>query len=136
MANPACAIACCCSSESGAAYTFCENAHAYRLTPWHNDAVSDPSGEALYVRDEETGRFWSPSPQPSRGAGTYVSETPLRLEQRERTRIIEQRIDALLAEAHQLSISVDDVIDLIRRRQAAMARHPSTAAAAGKERRR
>ena len=32
----------------------------YRLTPWHNDPVSDASGEAFYVRDEETGRFWSP----------------------------------------------------------------------------
>ncbi len=60
-------------SESGAACTWSENAHEFRLTPWDNDAVSDSSGEAFYLRDEESGRFWSPSPLPSRGATPYVS---------------------------------------------------------------
>jgi cellobiose phosphorylase len=60
-------------SESGGAYTWCENAHAYRLTPWHNDPVSDASGEAFYVRDEETGRFWSPTPLPARGSMPYTT---------------------------------------------------------------
>ena len=60
-------------SESGQAYTWHENAHEFRLTPWHNDPVSDPSGEALYLRDEERGHFWSPTPLPSRGATPYVS---------------------------------------------------------------
>ncbi len=55
-------------SESGAAYTWAENAHEFRLTPWHNDPVSDTSGEAFYIRDEETGQFWSPTPLPARGA--------------------------------------------------------------------
>jgi cellobiose phosphorylase len=59
-------------SESGSAYTWSENAHEFRLTPWHNDAVSDPSGEALYLRDEETGVVWCPSPFPVRGPGTCV----------------------------------------------------------------
>jgi len=60
-------------SESGPVYTWNENAHEYRLTPWNNDPVSDSNGEAFYIRDEETGHFWSPSPLPSRGAGIYVS---------------------------------------------------------------
>ena len=60
-------------SESGQAYTWSENAHEFRLTPWHNDPVSDSSGEALYLRDEERGHFWSPTPLPSRGATPYVS---------------------------------------------------------------
>ena len=60
-------------SENGQAYTWSENAHEFRLTPWHNDPVSDPSGEALYLRDEERGHFWSPTPLPSRGATPYVS---------------------------------------------------------------
>jgi cyclic beta-1,2-glucan synthetase len=60
-------------SESGQAYTWGENAHEFRLTPWHNDPVSDPSGEALYLRDEESGHFWSPTPLPRRGATPYVS---------------------------------------------------------------
>ena len=60
-------------SESGCAYTWAENSHEFRLTPWYNDPVTDMSGEALYVRDEETGRFWSPSPLPARGQNAYVA---------------------------------------------------------------
>ncbi len=60
-------------SENGLAYTWSENAHEFRLTPWHNDPVTDSSGEALYLRDEESGHFWSPMPMPSRGAKPYVS---------------------------------------------------------------
>ena len=60
-------------SENGLAYTWSENAHEFRLTPWHNDPVSDASGEAFYLRDEETGHFWSPTPLPARGANAYVS---------------------------------------------------------------
>ncbi|MGH8640558.1 MAG: GH36-type glycosyl hydrolase domain-containing protein, partial [Burkholderiales bacterium] len=60
-------------SENGLAYTWSENAHEFRLTPWTNDPVSDSSGEAFYVRDEESGHFWSPTPLPSRGAAPYVS---------------------------------------------------------------
>jgi cellobiose phosphorylase len=60
-------------SENGLAYTWSENAHEFRLTPWHNDPVSDASGEVFYLRDEDSGHFWSPTPLPSRGAGYYVS---------------------------------------------------------------
>jgi cyclic beta-1,2-glucan synthetase len=59
-------------SESGSAYTWAENSHEFRLTPWNNDPVTDLSGEALYIRDEETGYFWSPTPLPARGATPYV----------------------------------------------------------------
>ncbi len=59
-------------SESGGAYTWVENAHEFRLTPWNNDAVRDTSGEAFYLRDEQTGEFWSPTPAPARGATPYV----------------------------------------------------------------
>ena len=60
-------------SENGLAYTWCENAHEFRLTPWYNDPVSDSSGEAFYIRDEERGHFWSPMPLPSRGVTPYVT---------------------------------------------------------------
>jgi len=60
-------------SENGLAYTWSENAHEFRLTPWDNDPVSDSSGEAFYLRDEESGHFWSPTPLPCRGASSYVS---------------------------------------------------------------
>jgi cellobiose phosphorylase len=60
-------------SESGQACTWSENAHEFRLTPWENDPVTDAGGEALYLRDEERGHFWSPTPLPSRGATPYVT---------------------------------------------------------------
>ena len=60
-------------SESGLAYTWSENAHEFRLTPWHNDPVSDASGEAFFVRDEESGHVWSPAALPRRGTGAYVT---------------------------------------------------------------
>jgi cyclic beta-1,2-glucan synthetase len=59
-------------SESGGAYSWSENAHEFRLTPWYNDPVSDVSGEACYLRDEVSGEFWSPAPQPARGRTPYV----------------------------------------------------------------
>ncbi len=60
-------------SASGGAYTWSENAHEFRLTPWHNDPVSDVHGEAFYLRDEVSGQVWSPTPLPAGGATPYVS---------------------------------------------------------------
>jgi cyclic beta-1,2-glucan glucanotransferase len=60
-------------SESGLAYTWSENAHEFRLTPWSDDAVGGTTGEAIYLRDEETGHFWSPTPLPASGAMPYVT---------------------------------------------------------------
>ncbi|WP_397568385.1 GH36-type glycosyl hydrolase domain-containing protein [Schlesneria sp. T3-172] len=59
-------------TESGGAYTWCVNAHEYRVTPWNNDPVSDSTGEAFYIRDEESGQYWSPTPQPARGSQPYL----------------------------------------------------------------
>jgi cyclic beta-1,2-glucan synthetase len=58
-------------TESGQAYTWSENAHEFRLTPWSDDAVSASGGEAMYLRDEESGHFWSPTPLPFSGAMPY-----------------------------------------------------------------
>ena len=60
-------------SESGQSYTWGENAHEFRLTPWANDPVSDLGAEVFYLRDEESGRYWSPTPLPCRGQGDYVT---------------------------------------------------------------
>ncbi len=60
-------------AESGLAYTFAENAHEFRLTPWSDDPVGASSGEALYLRDEETGHFWSPTPLPCPDGADYSS---------------------------------------------------------------
>lgn len=60
-------------SESGSAYTWCENAHSYRLTPWSNDPVSDPSGEVIYLRDEADGHLWSPTPSPAGPDTSFIA---------------------------------------------------------------
>ena len=53
-------------SESGSGFTWAGNSRENQLTPWSNDPVSDPSGEALYIRDEETGQVWTPTALPIR----------------------------------------------------------------------
>ena len=58
-------------SEAGSAYTWCENAHELRLTPWHNDPVCDSGGEAIYLRDEASGQVWLPTALP---AGAHEPE--------------------------------------------------------------
>jgi cyclic beta-1,2-glucan synthetase len=60
-------------SESGQAYTWVENAHEFRLTPWNNDPVSDAGGEIFYIRDEESGQFWSPTALPCGGKSNYIT---------------------------------------------------------------
>ena len=62
----------CLITEAGAGYTWEGNAQLNRLTPWSNDPVADPPGEALYLRDEETGEFWTPAPSPCGGEATTV----------------------------------------------------------------
>ena len=62
----------CVITESGAGYTWAGNAQLNRLTPWSNDPVVDPAGEAVYLRDEETGEFWTPTPGPCGGDATVV----------------------------------------------------------------
>lgn len=54
----------CIVSERGAGYTWSRNSQANRLTPWSNDPISDPYGEAIYLRDNESGTLWSPLPGP------------------------------------------------------------------------
>jgi len=58
-------------SESGAGSTWSRNSREHRLTPWYNDPIADPHGEAVYVRDEEAGVFWSPLPGPVPGSASY-----------------------------------------------------------------
>ncbi|OLB43902.1 MAG: hypothetical protein AUI04_01545 [Candidatus Rokubacteria bacterium 13_2_20CM_2_64_8] len=61
-------------SESGAGYTWSINSHENQLTAWSNDPVTDPPGETIYVRDEESGELWGPTALPSRQkTGSYVA---------------------------------------------------------------
>jgi len=51
-------------SASGCATTWSENSRENRLTPFFNDPVIDRGGEAFFIRDDESGRAWTPTPGP------------------------------------------------------------------------
>ena len=58
-------------SETGAGVTWYGNSQRNRLTHWSNDPVMDTPSEAIYIRDEETGAFWTPTPLPIREEPAY-----------------------------------------------------------------
>ena len=61
-------------ATEGGGYTWSANSRENQLTPWSNDPVSDPPGEAFYIRDEDTGDLWSPTALPIRDPqATYVA---------------------------------------------------------------
>jgi cyclic beta-1,2-glucan synthetase len=60
-------------AAEGSGYTWCGNSRENQLTPWSNDPVSDPSGEAIFVRDQDSGDLWSPTAHPIRDGGTYIA---------------------------------------------------------------
>jgi GntR family transcriptional regulator len=76
----------------------------------------NPSTVARAYRELETAGIV----EKRRTAGTYVSDQGSPLARRERMKILSERIDALLAEARQMNISLEDVIKLIEQRDAAM----------------
>ncbi|HEY3134078.1 MAG TPA: glucoamylase family protein [Gemmatimonadaceae bacterium] len=51
-------------SEGGSGTTWVANSFFYRLTPWHNDPVRDPSSDCVFLRDDSTGDLWTPTPLP------------------------------------------------------------------------
>ena len=66
IANPSIGF---CVTERGGGFTWVENSHFFRLTPWSNDPVADPCGEVLYLRDSDTGASWTPTPGPAAAIG-------------------------------------------------------------------
>ena len=58
-------------SETGSGFTWYGNSQRNRLTGWSNDPALDPASEALYIRDEESGAFWSPTATPIREESAY-----------------------------------------------------------------
>mgnify|MGYP001066913557 FL=1 len=47
------------ASERGLVNTWFGNSQSNRLTPWSNDPLIDPITDVIYLRDEETGVFWT-----------------------------------------------------------------------------
>ncbi|HEU4431890.1 MAG TPA: glucoamylase family protein [Pyrinomonadaceae bacterium] len=59
-------------TETGGGYTWSVNSRENRLTPWSNDAVTDPPGEVIYLRDDDSGTVWSATPLPIREREPYI----------------------------------------------------------------
>lgn len=60
-------------SAEGSGFVWSENSRENQITPWSNDPVTDPPGEAIYLQDLDTGEIWTPTALPIRGPGTYVA---------------------------------------------------------------
>ncbi|HEV8003017.1 MAG TPA: GntR family transcriptional regulator [Planctomycetaceae bacterium] len=76
----------------------------------------NPSTVARAYRELETAGIV----EKRRTAGTYVSDQGSPLARRERVKILTERIDALLAEARQMNIALEDVIKLVEQRNAVL----------------
>lgn len=65
-------------AAEGSAFTWAENSRENQLTPWCNDPVANPSGEAIYIRDEDTLALYSATAQPvlnnARHRGTFIAQ--------------------------------------------------------------
>jgi cellobiose phosphorylase len=59
-------------TERGGGFTWAGSSYFFRLTPWHNDPVSDPLGEVLYLQDEDSGELWCPTPGPIQTGATFT----------------------------------------------------------------
>jgi cyclic beta-1,2-glucan synthetase len=62
----------CLVTESGGGYTWAGNSRENKLTAWSNDPVCDSPSEILYIRDEESGAYWTATPLPIRGKTEYT----------------------------------------------------------------
>ena len=60
-------------SADGSGHVWAENSRENQLTPWSNDPVTDPAGEAIYLHDLDSGHVWTPTALPIRGPGTYIA---------------------------------------------------------------
>ncbi len=60
-------------SAEGSGHIWSENSRENQITPWSNDPVTDPAGEAIYLQDLETEQVWTPTALPIRGSGTYIA---------------------------------------------------------------
>ncbi|MDR2711684.1 MAG: hypothetical protein LBB91_01045 [Clostridiales bacterium] len=61
----------CLVTESGLGYTWWKNSRENKISPWYNDTLLDSSGEAIDIRDEDTGEVFSPTPRPLGQKGNY-----------------------------------------------------------------
>ena len=58
-------------SDDGPGFTWYGNSQAFRLTPWSNDPISNPAGDAIYIYDPDLDALWTPTPAPIRERDAY-----------------------------------------------------------------
>ncbi len=104
IASPQFGFAC---TETGCGFTWSINSHENRLTPWRNDPVSDQPGEAIFIRDEATGAFWSATPLPANERGPY------RVRHGQGYSVFEHERNALASELT-LFVAPDDPVKIFR----------------------
>ena len=93
------------ASDLGTGFTWSENSHDNRLTPWQNDPVVDPQGEAVYLRDDDSGRVWSATPLPAGGGQAYTVRHGLGYSAYDHTRDgIESRLAVFVAAAEPVKV--------------------------------
>ncbi|MEX1184876.1 MAG: glucoamylase family protein [Gemmatimonadota bacterium] len=92
-------------TERGAGCTWAGNSYFFRLTPWHNDPVSDPASEAIYIRDEQTGLVWRPTP------GSRVDDASYAVRHAPGASVFEHERDDIATELT-LGLAVDDALKL------------------------
>lgn len=85
-----------CVTELGAGCTWSQNSRENRLTPWSNDPIAEPPSEALYVRDDEAGRFWSPLPAPVPAGAYEVRHRPGETTYHHQSHDLEQEVCCLV----------------------------------------
>jgi cellobiose phosphorylase len=111
-------------SERGAAHTWSRNSREHRLTPWSNDPIEDPHGEALWLRDEEAGVFWSPQPGPTPDGARYEVRHGFGASRwRHRSHELDQEVETLVA--------ADAPVKLTRVRVTNLSRAPRRVSAFG-----
>ena len=97
-------------TASGASFTWSENSRENRLTPFANDPITDPTAEALLVRDEDDGAVWSPTPGPlprDGASGRFVIRHEAGVTRFARaTRGIRHALDVFVDPADPLKLSV------------------------------
>lgn len=97
------------ATEAGLGCTWGADRHTDRLTPWCRDFEGDSPGEVLYLRDEESGESWTPTPLP------VLRPEPTLVRHGQGYTVFERDLQGL---AHELSlfIPVDDPVKLVRLR--------------------
>ncbi|MEO7183356.1 MAG: glucoamylase family protein [Gemmatimonadaceae bacterium] len=104
-----------CVSERGSGYSWAENSFFYRLTPWFNDPVSDPTGEVIFIQDDFTGRSWSPTPAPMAARDGDAAAPPYTVRHAPgRTTFVHER-DWIVTELT-LAVPTDDPVKISRLR--------------------